>query len=148
MAGCPVISRLSWRTNYLLLLVICVCVVVWIMSLSKSHMEMREQVTISAKVQTKAKNEVKQDEAGVERMPQDLCPEKSPLLREFYYETTLLAFHFCFQVILMYLNSTAQFILPVIIQIGVKNYISVQKINQKLLRAKIKLLCCIFPSRC
>ncbi|XP_058239701.1 beta-1,4-galactosyltransferase 4 isoform X2 [Hemibagrus wyckioides] len=81
MAGCPVVSRLTWRTNYLLLLVICACVIVWITSLSESHMKMREQVTTSAKVQTKAKNEMKQGEAVVERMPKDLCPEKSPLLR-------------------------------------------------------------------
>ncbi|KAK3508981.1 hypothetical protein QTP70_015404 [Hemibagrus guttatus] len=78
MAKCPVVSRFTWRTNYLLLLVICACVIVWIMSLSESHVKTHEQVTTSAEAQTTNENE---DERVVERMPKDLCPEKSPLLR-------------------------------------------------------------------
>ncbi|XP_060769050.1 beta-1,4-galactosyltransferase 4 isoform X2 [Neoarius graeffei] len=77
MAVFPVVSRLTWRTKYLLLLVLCACVIVWIVSISDSHVKTREQVLTA----TKARLEKQQDEVDKERGVKDLCPEKSPLLR-------------------------------------------------------------------
>ncbi|KAK2816105.1 hypothetical protein Q7C36_022376 [Tachysurus vachellii] len=89
MTACPVVSKLTWRTNYLILLVICAGVIMWITSLSESQVKMRLQVPTSAEVQ-KIKNELQmetvrdveqQEEVEeVERTLKDLCPEKSPLL--------------------------------------------------------------------
>lgn len=85
MAVCPVVSRLTWRTKYLLLLVLCACVIVWITSYADGRVKTPEKVPTTAGKEPQIKMEMdmeQQDEVDEERMPRDLCPEKSPLLRE------------------------------------------------------------------
>lgn len=102
MTACPVVSKLTWRINYLILLVICAGVIMWITSLSESQVKMRMQVPPSAEVQKIKKEPVRDVEMetvrDVEQQEEveevaitlkDLCPEKSPLLREFYCKITL-----------------------------------------------------------
>lgn len=84
MIACPVASRLSWRTKYLLVLVLCACVIAWITSLSHGRGRTREQVPTSAEKIEMDMDMERQDEVDEERMPKDLCPETSPLLREFH----------------------------------------------------------------
>lgn len=97
MAVCPIAYRFTWRTKYLLLLVFGVCMIVWIKSLASGYVKTPKQVLTSTEAQiqkerTEGQMEMEQqDEVAEERMQEDLCPEKSPLLREFYCETTLSA---------------------------------------------------------
>ncbi|KAF5909542.1 beta-1,4-galactosyltransferase 4, partial [Clarias magur] len=96
MSVCPVVSRFTWRTKYLLLLVLCACVIAWITSLSDGRRKTSELVTpelvtppAQALVQktrqvTQIGTEVdmdKQDEVDEEHTSKELCPENSPLLR-------------------------------------------------------------------
>lgn len=87
MAVCPVAYRFTWRTKYLLLLVFGVCMIVWIKSLASGYVKTPKQVLTSTEAQiqkerTEGQMEMEQqDEVAEERMQEDLCPEKSPLLR-------------------------------------------------------------------
>lgn len=93
MVSCPVASRLTWRTKYLLLLVLCACVIVWITSYSDGHVKTPEMLPTSSGKEPQIEMEMdmeEQDEVDEERMPRDLCPEKSPLLRECECHTAIL----------------------------------------------------------
>lgn len=89
MAVCLVMSWLTWRSKYLLLLVLCACIIAWITYLSDGHVKTHERVLKSGEVQVQGNDEQiememeKQDNVDEEQMPENLCPEKSPLLREF-----------------------------------------------------------------
>lgn len=111
MSVCPVVSRFTRRTKYLLLLVLCVLVIAWITSISDGRWKTPELVTpelVTPPAQTLVEKtrqttpigmEVdmeKQDEVDEEHTSKELCPENSPLLREFYCETTFLHFIYLF----------------------------------------------------
>lgn len=89
--------------------------IAWITSLSDGRGRTREQVPTSAEktgkdVQIEMEMDMeRQDEVDEERMPKDLCPEKSPLLREFLPKAAFCFFLYfnsrCFQ--LLYNNNNS-----------------------------------------